>query len=779
MNSGASDYMKGGSFERVIPTVHKDALTPFKTDAERAIKGSIRADQKKMKEKFYPTPIPETPPQQSINLSIPMGQAPAPQPIKEIIYPPKAVPIVNGMNPFSNNTINQWDYDPKGLNVNKKYNITMNGVGNISFANHLFQDVLPTQQIKQNRMTTLSERNILYNYIRSILVKRGDGEEIPTTGSKKQPELINLLSYMKVLDINPYHFSRITDNIYETLPDRFVMFNSCYPIRYDNESRNIGCATDRIGSNIRVYSMNAYDAMADALDHDGIKKKYSDLWRELQYYQYIREEILKKKLCPHFVYLYSYYITRNSGIDFDKIKNIKSSPVDKNLTYEENNKIIRLSLFNNAVSKMISMNDDGMILKAVKKGDIVAVKEPTPSEVIAKEKLTFDNLKRDARLIFGDNGNKVTIDYNGPETELVSAQRYKGIDLSSTSSKCVVAVTESPTENIIEWSTKTYSLDEIAGPIKTQVKTGVHSVKVWKNILFQLFVAFYVMDMKQITIRNMEWGKNVFIKTLDGGANKGFWKYKIGGVDFYIPNMGYLVLIDTGYDDIDGGYKNPLDDAHMEYKIVGDIYEDTEPTILYGCRDVALAHNNVSQELKHNYESLFSQNVFTGEFARYGGSRPPDEIISLMEKMSDMPYGDAEFDFKEAFLVLFDDFIHNKVGDIVTEHEKPQLHDAGADIDRAKRGNLVGVKYNHSHNAYTWGLFIESNKTEDGVTPDGTCTVLMNDLSYSDGETHLTLQTGIDSVLISRVYGKIDQKFKPTQGINSEDELLETYVLSY
>ena len=44
----------------------------------------------------------------------------------------------------------------------------------------------------------------------------------------------------------------------------------------------------------------------------------------LMFYQYIREEILKKKICPHFPFLYSYYVTNNTGIDFNKINLIST-----------------------------------------------------------------------------------------------------------------------------------------------------------------------------------------------------------------------------------------------------------------------------------------------------------------------------------------------------------------------------------------------------------------------------------------------------------------------
>jgi len=46
----------------------------------------------------------------------------------------------------------------------------------------------------------------------------------------------------------------------------------------------------------------------------------ANVWRELVYYEYVREQILKKYKCPNFIMLYAYYTANNVNIDFEKIK---------------------------------------------------------------------------------------------------------------------------------------------------------------------------------------------------------------------------------------------------------------------------------------------------------------------------------------------------------------------------------------------------------------------------------------------------------------------------
>ena len=45
---------------------------------------------------------------------------------------------------------------------------------------------------------------------------------------------LNLLSYVKFMELNPYHSDKLTNNPYKSLPDRMLIYRSCYPIRFNN-----------------------------------------------------------------------------------------------------------------------------------------------------------------------------------------------------------------------------------------------------------------------------------------------------------------------------------------------------------------------------------------------------------------------------------------------------------------------------------------------------------------------------------------------------------------
>ena len=46
-----------------------------------------------------------------------------------------------------------------------------------------------------------------------------------------------------------------------------------------------------------------------------------DVWREIKYYEYVREDIIKRKVSPNFVSLYLYTIDSTSNIDYQKLSN--------------------------------------------------------------------------------------------------------------------------------------------------------------------------------------------------------------------------------------------------------------------------------------------------------------------------------------------------------------------------------------------------------------------------------------------------------------------------
>jgi hypothetical protein len=735
----------GGNGARLIPKFNGDMNDPFTTEMEKGSRQIHKKDKTMMQEKFERINPPAPPPQPMMQMTVMdsvLGDGkPAPKP-PAYIYPAQQVPMPNSNNPIATDYMIPWNHNQENVPLIKKYNISIQGMdGNLTMASKIFEDILPESKVGLNRMTTLNERNVLHSYIRSILLKRGDGEEV--TFDDKKPELINLLSYMKMMEINPYHFSRLTDNAYKTMSDNFIMFRSCYPIRLDKRSNNLACASDNIGANIRVYALSVYDELAGLLNEGGIRKVFSDPWREIMFYSYVREEILKKKICPHFPFLHTYYIAENSSIDFDKLKSIKGSTNIRSDEFIQTNKKIKQNIFKKSMDDIITTKDGYNYTV-----DMKTFTNTKHSEVVKMS----DTNKKNSRL---SNSNKISFD-------------NKEIDINDPSTKCIVAVTEAPDQNIIDWSTRTYIIEE--GPIRKQISSGVHSDLTWKSILFQLLISFAVMYSKKIAIRDFSWEKNVFIKTFSDSGAVGYWKYTIKDVDFYVPNMKALLMIDSCYDQITGGFAGEFNDT-FKFKLMGKFF-DTPNNVNFATSvsPIVLHNDNMDDVFRDMFKTMFDVNTLVGAFTTYGGVRPSDDILKIISDIHSVNFLNHKNDgttihndLTDIFINQFGMFLHNKLGDMVDQTDMQQLHNPGVDMQQCKKGELVAYNAGVRNIAYKWAIVLSSNPLQ----------LLVKEV-IGDKDIYRVDNT-ISANQTRRIFGNITQKYKPDHKINSSDELLETY----
>ena len=742
MNNKKSNLIggaRGGA--RVLPKFNGDMNDPAITREQKASKSVHYKDKVKMDqayERIHPPPEPPQPMMQMTMMDSALGdKKPVAKP-PAYIYPSSTVPMPNPNNPVASNYMIPWNHNQLNVPIIKKYNISIQGMdGNITSASQIFEDILPETNMALNRMTTLDERTVLHSYIRSILLKRGDGEKVAF--NDKKPELINLLSYLKMMEINPYHFSRITNNSHKTLADNFIMFRSCYPIRLDKKSSNISCATDNIGANIRVYSMSVYDQMAQILDTGSIRKVFSDVWREIMFYTFIREEILKKNICPHFAFLHTYYVTENNSIDFDKLKQIKHTTDIKNEEFVESNKKIKKSMFKAEMDNIIHTG----------KGYTINVDFNAYSELKNTDVIKFNDLHiRNTRL-------------RSLKTITVDNEEY---DINSRGTQCVVAITEAPDQNIVDWSTRTYVIEESA--VRKQITSGYHSDLTWQSILFQLLYTYTTMFKYKFAIRDFQWGKNLYIKTFDDAGNVGFWKYNVDKIQFFIPNMKALLMVDSCFDPVQNGYSpdNGLD-HNFHFKTEGDFYNTPTSIVTDAITSVTtpIRDPSLNDLLVDVFKNMFDPTVLTQTFKNYGGVEPNKNIRDLMDRIYRMGSGSPMSGdvLKNIFLKEFGFFLHNKIGDNVDQVDEQQLHQPGYNVRECKKGDLVAYNNGTAMRVYVWAIIIDVNVSIEVLVKE-------NELYVIKQASHRQIR---------RVFGTISQKYKPEQKINSFDEVLSSYNL--
>jgi hypothetical protein len=720
-------------------------MTPFKTNQQKQVETVRRVERdnalenmKKAKEHQMQA---NTEPLLEFKLNQPMQQQQIPQ---AQIYPSPYVPVPNPYYPYSTNMGIPWQYQPNNVPIIKKYNISLGGPnGDITKLANLYEDILPNEgNVSNNTFNTIKERIIIHRYIRSIFVKTGDGEELLINGGQNtSSEITNLLSHVKLLEINPYHYSKLTDNPYRTLPSNFIMYRSCYPVKM-GAYNNVECSKSSIGMNVRIYLMSAYDA---EIYTNQLDRHNSDIWRELDYYQYIRDEVIKTMMSPNFISIHSYYITKNTGINFKKFDTIRGNLELKNMNIEKMNNDLRNKLYLDQIIRD-QIKDKKVIINF---NDLLALGIVPPLTPF--------------RQLISDNERNKAI-----EIKINNEVKKNTYNKVFDSDKCLVILSEAPTQQVFDWATRSYELS--SGPIKKMLQSGYHDDKVWESLFFQLLIAMIIMFNKEIMFTEFSLKDNVFIKDLrHNDQNVGIWKYIFKGTEYYIPNYGYLLLIDSNYAEL------------MNQTSGSDFKPRIQSTKMKDLNDKGQIYKLCLERMKE----VFSSNNLKQNFTNYGGIAPSenfqknlDIIIREIDKIYNTYFSNNYDkdnlikDVNELPLKIIDgsfnflNFIHSRVGTIVRENEKIYI---SVDFRDKTKNSLVVVNNK-------FGIYLKTNDvtvanptvTNDVLISDKVITnyedrskIKFNIVAYSDGD-------------IRNFYGSPDHMYEPGKQYN----VLETYLIS-
>jgi hypothetical protein len=674
------------------------------------------------------------------------------------IYPSPYIPIQNPYFPYGPNPMVPWQFTPNNVPVIKKYNISLgNGNGDITRIANLFEDILPSvNNIPANTFNTLNERLIMHNYIRSVFIKNSDGEDVLINGgpNNTSSELINLLGHIKLLEINPYHSSDSTNNFMKTLPPNFMMYRSCYPIRMGNNN-NIECSATSIGMNIRIYLLNQFDISYKNNKEVHLK---SNVRRELWYYEFIRNEIIKKKLSPNFITIHSWYLTENTGIDFGK---------QRKLT-------IYKTKYYNILAKQFSEDKYTEIKNFIMRFDIDNKDERDYKYDLAK----YNKYLRYCKLT-GNNNAIVKYKFNSPDNDTEIIDHLKD---SFSTKKCMVILTEAPNQLLVDWGSRTYV--NTNGPINKMIQTGYHEPKVWQSVYFQILMAMILMFDKGIYFTDFQI-HNIYIKDMKQSENSlGIWKYIYDGIEYFVPNYGYLVLIDSNFKQPE--YSSDMIYNKLIYNIDGLIYNEKcdnnkKLEIHDKCIESMINIFNYTDDkittdpdFKHKLDQIHEELI---KIKKLTGSELEPELENKKISMKNLP---LFFITGAGF-----NFVHNRIGSFLTEDELKKINIDTLDVGTFKR-NIKKKRICVYKNVpiYCFVLFISTVETADGVETADVVenSELMVNILQSDTPFHmiekptnneLTL-TPVNVNLLYEYPGYLEQYYTPGTNLS----ILETYTIS-
>ena len=567
----------------------------------------------------------ENPPREPPVLVEQKVYAPPPQQVAPFQPPPAYLPIFNPDNSLNDQILpfpftNVMTQQP----VQKNYTLNLPSVlGSYTAINRIYEDVLPPKY--QYAATTIEQRLQLISYLRNTMIKERNGEElIQSTYYEKEN---TLLSYIKILKLNPY---TVKQNIYTSLPLNFLIFNAGYPIRIEPQTKTIELGKESMGLNIRVYLMTIndyrYKYYKDKHDDRLLNYKQTNVWRELKYYDYIKTNIIEKKISPNFIIPILYKIDSNSKINWnDSIKN-KEKELKKD-----------------GISELLSLYQQ-------------------------KKHIPIDK-----------SNNLPDIDTS---------------DGNIDSGRALILVTEAPTNSLIQWSSKIY---ERNGTIYKQVASGHHDDDVWRSILFQIMYIFAVLEKEQIHFNSITLEDNFYIKDLlVDSSNIGSWVYNINGIDYYIPNYGYIVLFDSKYSDHKTSSSLLPTSSNTNYKI--------NSTNIFNTDNNSTTPTNIIQQMKE----LLSQNTFGHTFKVNGGTPPLSTIINDIEHEINQ-HITSNLNIKELFIKCFPQYLNNKIGKFLTKLEIEKISFGSTISNSLKVGDIV--PYLYGYNEYVWCIITQIDTT--------------------------------------------------------------------
>jgi len=776
-----------------------------------------------------------------------------PAPYMPVQYPMPQTPNVAGQfHPYSignaphlftaNNVpiINNYKIDAGGINANH-VNI-----------DNIYEDILPVE-LKYSSFDSLRERLLFYTYMRSTFITFGDGEFINVDQkSSSLPNTLNLLDKVKLMEFNPYNYNKFTTNPYKDLSDRMVLYRSCYPMTFNNTTYSMRCNPNNINLNIRIYDMNVGEVCAKRISENYDWHRF-DLWREIGFYEYVREKIIRKNICPHFPIMFAYYVSPNKKIDFEKFRQIKrnyTNPADARKKVEQervkNKKIlealyVELRKLNSAKNSVIThfpdKNNNNIFIGSYvtcnnssnnnykKMGyvsDLIDIGNVNNYDVMIKQingnvleanyinidyKEFFENwvTVNEMQMFVGlsveqrPNMNRIFEPRNLSELEVVRLMR--NINPTYPSEKCLVAITEAYNYPLRMWASRLYEKD--LHITNKMIHTGFHSEKVWMTILFQLLAGLTTMYYNNFTIHNMSLDNNIFIKYLGKEDNpSGYWKYIIDNIEYYIPNYGYMVIIDSNYQDL----KNDNFTLKVNYDKTR-LYQRENPPKIWSSKIFMTDKKNedcdntsyIQEDIYYNLINIFDKKNFSsGEHKQYGGIEPPEQIMDVIGNIHN-DLTTTKISLKNLFITNFSNFLHNKVGTYITKDESEFVEESELEMNP-----IIGKLYIDNDDKF---ILYVGKDTEEVIRPVKEVDIIIEDRPAEESvpveESAPAEKKLIDSVLINSVLLKkekignkcelvnkdhigirkyksrypIEQDYKLVDGKFTADKLIDTYII--
>jgi hypothetical protein len=398
-------------------------------------------------------------------------------------------------------------------------------------------------------------------------------------------------------------------------------------------------------------------------------------------------------------------------------------------------------------------------------------------------------INRKANMTFNKNGPKSILQNENPN--ICKGEQPK-VDTDFSNSTLII-LTESPNMNLIYWSSNLYKEDR---GIRKMIYSGFKTAIQWESIIAQMLITFYVMDKYKFTINGMNIQSNFYVKDLNVlGESKQYWQYNINDIDYYIPNLGNLLMVDDNYKDLNVNSPeitqklreaglNPDIQTNLEMfqimltrrkteeeanrdinnieKIMCLILElDTNYKVLL--KSLGDNEDVINMMIRNNAINCLSPNTWRN--TAYKTMVPPEsKIINLLSKIQKDIEEKENYKYKYSFSEIISrnlvKYINNRVGTFIRDLEVPYIKKN--DIRPFKKGQIV--VYESKFDTYQILLFIKNSDIDDNLC-----------ICIADNYNEITVNR--DLLYHYSEFEPVKQDLKPGEPMTGIDHIIEKYTL--
>lgn len=329
------------------------------------------------------------------------------------------------------------------------------------------------------------------------------------------------------------------------------------------------------------------------------------------------------------------------------------------------------------------------------------------------------------------------------------------IDPEKYSDYCILSLAESPTQNIFEWSSRSY---QSVGQSLKMVNTGYHTKEEWLSVIFQIMSMMYIMQIHKIYISNFNIFDNIFIKDLKRNKKEiNYWKYIVDNVEYYVPNYGYLAMFDSSYSDIN----LECDGDDPCYRIYSKIFTDPDNNYQnHKDGDDKFLEDKIFQ----NFLASINPDTYSNKFTDKGGVEPHNDVKILLGNIYEDASKNGIKDIAYYIKKYMTHFVHNRVGTYLNREEQNYI-DNSLNLEK---GSLLSYQESSGKNMVV--LYIDDDDKND-------TNIKIVKKNNPNDKDYIVVDVQKTSCRPFEKYKKLRQTFKP--GINNlrESDLLETYII--